>query len=248
MDKIQPSTWSLPRAGSELALSLLDLLLPGRCAACGLACREPLCPVCLARCATPAAPACLRCGAPWSRARRAGGCGRCARFGRPFAFASAVGLWRYRGPARALVHAFKYGGRRDVLLPLGARLAQEARVAPLLARRPVIVPVPARAASRRRRGYDQALDLAAGLARAARLACEPRALRRRREEGPQAGRSRAARRRQAAAAFRAFAPAVAGRDVLLVDDVLSTGSTADACARALLIRGARRVDVLTLTT
>lgn len=248
MRRPHPRRDLLAALAGRLAHSLADLLLPGRCAACGRAGRAALCAACRARCLPPAAPTCLRCGAPWSRARRSGGCGRCSRFGRPFAFATAAGLWRYRGPARALVLAFKYGGRRDVLLPLGALLAQSPRAAPLLARRPVVVPVPARAASRRRRGYDQALELAAGLARATGLPCEPFALRRRRAEGPQAGRSRAARRRQAAAAFRAFAPAVAGREVLLVDDVLSTGATADACARALLLRGARRVDVITVAT
>jgi ComF family protein len=231
-----------------LAGDLLDLLLPGSCAVCASGCRAALCDACLARCAAPKGPVCLRCGAPFTRASRAGGCGRCARFGRPFAFGAAVGLWRYRGTVRALVHAFKYGGRPDVLQPLGARLAAEVRCAALAAGRPLVVAVPARRASRRRRGYDQGRELAIGLARAASLPFEGGALVRRREGGAQAGSSRARRRVQAAAAFRARPTRVLGRRVLLVDDVLSTGATADACARALLLAGAQRVDVVVLAT
>jgi ComF family protein len=233
---------------AELLDSLLDLLLPGRCAACERPARGPLCGPCLRGCAAPAGPTCLRCGAPWSRARRAGGCGRCARFGRPFAFASAAALWRYRGPARAVVHAFKYRGRRDVLRPLGAGLLADPRCAALLTGRPTIVAVPARRASRRRRGYDQARELALGLARAAGLPFERGALLRCRQSGPQAGRSRARRKAQALGAFRARPVRVLERKLLLVDDVLSTGATADACARALLRAGARRVDLLVLAT
>ena len=233
---------------SGASASLLDLLLPGRCAACGAACGAALCAECLRRCAAPSGPACERCGERWTRAERAGGCGRCLRFGRPFAFATAAALWRYRGTVRALVHAFKYGGRPDVLAPLGARLARDPRCAALAVGRPLVVAVPARAASRRRRGYDQARELAVGFARATGLPFEGGALRRRRQGGPQTGRSRARRRAQAAGAYRARAYRVLGRRVLLVDDVLSTGATADACAQALLEAGASRVDVLVLAT
>ncbi len=113
---------------------------------------------------------------------------------------------------------------------------------------PLVVPVPARRASRRRRGYDQAVGLAQGFAREARLPLDTDALRRRREEGPQAGRSRARRRRQAAAAFRARPARVQGRHVILLDDVLSTGATADAASRALICAGARSVRVAVLAT
>jgi ComF family protein len=159
-------------------------------------------------------------------------------------------MWRYRGPARQVVHAFKYRGRQDLLAPLGAMLAGVPRAAPLVQGRAstLVVPVPARRTSRRRRGYDQAVGLALAFARHARLPCDPRALRRRRDDGPQAGRSRRTRRRQAAAAFRAVPFRVHGRPVLLLDDVLSTGATADAASRALLCAGAREVNVLTLAT
>jgi len=167
--------------------SLLDLLLPGRCAACGTTCGEALCAACLPQCRPPAGPTCERCGAPWTRARRDGACGRCRRFGRPFAFATAAGLWRYRGTVRGLVHAFKYRGRADLLLPLGGRLARDPRCAALAVGRPLVVAVPARAASRRRRGYDQARELAVGFARATGLPFDGGALRRRRQGGPSCG-------------------------------------------------------------
>ena len=159
-------------------------------------------------------------------------------------------MWRYRGPAREIVHAFKYRGREDALAPLGVLLASAPRAAPLVhgAVRPLVVPVPARRASRRERGYDQAVGLALAFARRARLPCDPRALVRRRQAGAQAGRSFRTRRRQAAAAFRAVPFRVNGRVVLLVDDVLSTGATADAASRALRCAGARDVSVLTLAT
>jgi predicted amidophosphoribosyltransferase len=159
-------------------------------------------------------------------------------------------MWRYRGAARQIVHAFKYRGRQDALAPLGAMLAGAPRAAPFVhdRKRALVVPVCARRASRKRRGYDQAVGLALSFAQHARLPCDPRALRRRREDGPQAGRSRVARRLQAAAAFRAVPYRVDGRRVLLIDDVLSTGATADAASRALLCAGACEVSVLTLAT
>jgi predicted amidophosphoribosyltransferase len=148
------------------------------------------------------------------------------------------------------VHAFKYRGREDVLAPLGRRLADDPRSRALTCSRPrrLVVPVPARPSALRARGYDQAVGLALALAGAARLRCDTRALVRRRDDGPQAGRSRRRRRLQAAGAFRAHASHVWGVHILLVDDVLSTGATADACARVLRRAGAVDVAVLALAT
>jgi ComF family protein len=150
-----------------------------------------------------------------------------------------------------MVHAFKFEGRADVLLPLGRLMSGH----PVLgawaraARRARVVPVPAGAASRRRRGYDQALILARGLAQASGRRLEARALRRRREpERSQARTAAADRRRRLGASFAARPHRVWGRHVLLVDDVLSTGATADAASRALRCAGARSVQVLTLAT
>jgi len=243
-------TWAR-NAASDLTASLRALMLPGVCAACGASSSGPLCPACLGACVPPLGPCCVACGAGWSRARAGdGGCGRCLRFGRPYAFAAAVAMWRYRGPVRQVVQAFKYRGRQDALAPLGTLLAGAPRAAPMMHAGPrvLVVPVPARRISRKRRGYDQAVGLALAFAQRARLPCDPRALRRRRQDGPQAGRSRQARRRQVAAAFQAVPFRVEGRSVLLLDDVLSTGATADAASRALLCAGAREVSVLTLAT
>lgn len=151
---------------------------------------------------------------------------------------------------RRLVHAFKYHGRQDLLAPLGRLLAESPRPAWLAAGRPrpLVVPVPARRASRKRRGYDQAVGLAAAFAAARHLRCDSRALVRRRQTGPQAGRSVHRRLLQAAAAFHARPAHVWGLRIVLIDDVLSTGATADACTRALLLAGATSVSVITLAT
>lgn len=108
----------------------------------------------------------------------------------------------------------------------------------------VVVPVPLGRRRRRQRGFNQSAAIGRRLAR--RLGCGyvPRGLRRRRETAPQAGLGIEARRRNVAGAFVASTRRVAGKRVLLVDDILTTGATVQAAAAALLRAGAKRVDVM----
>jgi len=242
-------------AAAECAVSLLDLVAPSHCLSCGQAARGVLCASCHGRCEVPSGPACPQCGAPWSRARAArsvpGQCGRCRRWGQRFDFDFAVALYRYRGPPRELVRALKFRGAQQAAVAGGRWMAADPRcAAPALAwgRDVLVVNVPARAASRRQRGYDQAECLAASYAAALRREHAPSALRRLRQTGPQVGRSRAVRRAAVAGAFAARELLVLDRPVVLVDDVLSTGASADACSRALRLAGARAVAVVAFAT
>ncbi len=150
-------------------------------------------------------------------------------------------LWlgAYAGPLGRLVRALKYRGATRPSVWLGRALATEVAAAGW--RPQVVCPVPLHAARRRARGYDQAALLAAAVASALAL---PRArlLRRRRATAPQARLSRSARAANVAGAFAPSPGAViAGRRVLLVDDVLTTGATSEACRSALLAAGAAEV-------
>ena len=173
-------------------------------------------------------------------------CPGCLHHPPAFATARAAALYLPAAaglnPLAAAVHKLKYGGHRPVADALGGLLS---------ARYPfgadaILVPVPLHQARLRGRGFNQALLLARALARRRRLIVAPRALRRTRLTRAQPGLGAAARRRNLAAAFTTRSPeAVAGKAVVLIDDVLTTGATADACARALLAAGAMRVDVYT---
>jgi ComF family protein len=227
----------VPNLGRAVARALLELVWPPRCAACGAAVRaEPFCDVC-AEAVDPVPPGCARCGQPGPDAL----CGACRAAPPAFDAVRAGGL--FGGPLADAIHAFKYQDRPALARPLGAWLA--ARVA--LPPGAVIVSVPLARGRRLERGYDQAALLADALARPAgasgrRLRA---ALRRVREGPPQVGRTREERARNVAGAFEAVA-AVAGKDVVLVDDVVTTGATADAAAAALRRAGARSIVIVSL--
>lgn len=227
----------IPPLARGVARALLDLVWPPRCAACGEPPREePFCEIC-AEALEPVPPGCARCGQPGPDAL----CGGCRAAPPAFDAVRAGGL--LGGPLADAIHALKYRDRPALARPLGAWLA--GRVP--LPDGAVVVSVPLARGRRRERGYDQAALLADALARAAgargrRLRA---ALRRVRETPAQVGRSREERARNVAGAFEA-GPAVAGQDVVLVDDVVTTGATADAAAAALRRAGARSILVVAL--
>jgi competence protein ComFC len=151
------------------------------------------------------------------------------------------------GPLQRAVHRLKYRGRPgaarvlvDLLVPVAAELGLRSAEGP-----PLVVPVPLYPLRERQRGYNQAALLARPLAERLDFPYAPGLLARRRQTAPQVGLSRAQRRENVRDAFVAR-PGVAGRVVLLVDDVTTTGSTLASAATACLAAGATRVYAVTL--
>ncbi len=182
---------------------------------------------------------CPRCGRGWGDG--AGECPDCRRA--PPAFSHCVAVADYAGEIKGAVHRLKYEAERSLAEPLGLLLA--ARTPPSLADTPVLVPVPLHASRLRDRGFNQAELLAAAVARWLGWPLAGSALVRDRTTPPQAFLNRAERQHNLKGAFRAPPLAgVRGRGIVLVDDVVTTGSTLHECARVLLAAGARRVDGL----
>jgi ComF family protein len=148
---------------------------------------------------------------------------------------------------RLCLHALKFGGRRRLASVLGREAARSWVIWGELRGAAAVVPVPLSRGRKRERGFNQAEIIARAVAREARVPLRARILRKTKERPPQAGLSASARRTNVASAYRARLPrSLRGKTVLLVDDVLTTGATAEAAARALLAAGAGAVDVLTL--
>ncbi len=171
-------------------------------------------------------------------------CSECLRLG-PRPWALAVSVYPFRGAARELVHRFKYNGHTALGPFLGERLAQNwLRQATLLP--DIVTPVPLHWTRLWRRGFNQAELLAREAARTLGLPVRT-VLERGRRTSQQALLDSSTRRRNMAGAFTVSARAdVRDRTFLVVDDVLTTGATLAAAARALLEAGAARVAVLTL--
>jgi len=228
---------SVSHALRAVARSLLELVYPPRCAACGEpAAAEPFCAIC-GDALLPVPAGCTRCGQPGADDP----CGACRATPPPFESVRAGGL--VGGPLADAIHAFKYGGRPALARPLGTWLAAGVP----LPRGAAVVSVPLGRDRRIARGYDQASLLADELCRAAGRGSRRLrgVLRRVRETPPQVGKGREERARNVAGAFAAD-PRVADRDLVLVDDVVTTGATAAEAARALRSAGARSVIVIAL--
>jgi ComF family protein len=156
-------------------------------------------------------------------------------------FDAAYCFGSYEGRLREWIHLFKYGRVRTVAKPLVELLAA---AVPRSERFDAIVPVPLHWRKRWQRGFNQSELLARGIGRKWGLPVV-HALRRRRFTPAQAGLTNAERRKNVAAAF-ASRRRVEGQRILLIDDVLTTGSTAAACARALRNAGAGRIAIATV--
>jgi ComF family protein len=233
------------RAAGRFAL---DMALPPLCPSCRDPVAEPgaLCPACWARLSFIAPPYCERLGIPFAYDPGPGILSMQA-IADPPAYQRARAAVRFDEVARALVHALKYGDRLDLAPTLGRWMARAG--APLLADADALVPVPLHWRRLWARRFNQSAALAGIISQQCGVPVAHGALKRVKATIQQVGLTRSERAINVQGAFRVpdgSRPQVTGRRLVLIDDVLTTGATIDACARALLRAGARNVDVLVL--
>jgi len=231
------------------ARSVLDFVYPPLCIGCRAPVSEPgnLCAACWQGVGFLDGPACVCCGVPFDLDPGPGT--RCAAcYADPPSFDRARAVMRYDAASRGPILALKHADRLDLVPGFARWLDRAGRE--LLDEADFIVPVPLHASRLWMRRYNQSAELARGLGRLRSKPVEVLLLRRVRATPSQGEMPSAkARRRNMRGAFQvphASRARVAGRTVLLVDDVLTTGATADACARALKHAGAAKVHVLAL--
>lgn len=229
---------------------LLSFVYPPVCSLCRMPVAEPhnLCSRCWSTITFFDGPCCRICGFPFEfDAGPAALCAACQA--RPPTFDTARSVMRYDPASRDPILAFKRADRLDLVQPFGRWL--ERCGAGLLAESHLIAPVPLHWTRLWRRRYNQSALLAARLSALSGIVADMQLLRRTRATRSQGEMPSAkARRRNVRGAFRVDQSrgraAVRGRNILLVDDVFTTGSTVDACATALKGAGATKVFVLTL--
>ncbi len=238
---------SLNAGVTLFARAALDFFLPAACVSCdrlldagerGLACGR-----CWSRLETLPYPQCLRCGHPSLRSH----CRWCELLP-PYVRAVRSACWMHRGTGANIVHALKYGGWHALAVEMAERMARLAWPLDVLEERTALVPVPLAASRQRERGYNQSERLARSLATLWNLPVWCDVLERGRATETQTRLTPGERLANVSGAFRV--PTVAEQalrnaHVVIVDDVVTTAATLNACAAALLAGGARILSYVT---
>jgi ComF family protein len=237
------------RTARRAGRALLDLVYPPLCAACRAPVSEPhaLCATCWQAIGFLDGPVCVRCGLPFELDPGADiVCGAC--HANPPPFDKARSVMRYDDASKKPILALKRADRLDLVLPFARWMDRIGK--PLIEEADLIVPVPLYWTRLWQRRFNQSAMLARRIAKGSGTAVDLLALRRIRPTPSQGEMvSAKARRRNVRGAFKIHPKrreAVQGKTILLIDDVLTTGATVAACARALKRAGAANVLVLTL--
>lgn len=251
MEQISSSTVTATRCAAATAAfrtlfgRALNVALPTLCPAC----RTPvagsgLCAPCWSKLSLIAPPYCERLGIPFAYDPGPGVLSMQA-ISDPPAYHRARAAVRYDDTARAMVHALKYGDRLDLAPVMGRWMTRAGRE--LFDRADALVPVPLHWRRLWTRRFNQSALLAKAIATECGIAVANAALKRVKATAQQVGLSQTERAQNVQGAFSVPGDRkaeVAGRHLILVDDVLTSGATSDACARALLRAGAKSVDLL----
>ncbi len=236
----------------SLFRNFIDLLYPPRCPICHAFLKhfdrpaEGFCPDCLGAFSKLASPLCPICGRPFlSGIQEDHVCEECLRK-RPF-FDKALAPYLYNGRIMDAVHQYKYRGKAQMARALGPLVASFGREWMKEEKDLVVMPVPLHRKRLRKRGFNQSLLLARHVAPRLGAPVDYRSLCRIRDTQVQTGLKREERRKNVKRAFEVVdRDAVKGKTILLVDDVATTGSTLNECARVLKRAGCAKVYCLVL--
>lgn len=225
-------------------LAAVDFLYPSCCAVCGRLIESPsgvLCPVCADTIQPLTAPYCERCSSPLSHIMES--CDVCA--GRTFHFTSARTATVFDESIQRMIHLLKYRRRRYIGHYLGEMLGKTVVQASWFAHIDILIPMPLHRTRMRERGYNQSEYVAQGVSAVTQRPVHTRLVERTRPTRSQTTLTPEERKTNVHGAFRVIdAGMVSGKHIALVDDVLTTGSTFDSCARVLLAGGAAAVYAL----
>jgi len=238
-------------AALRVLQSAWSALWPAACPLCNEIPDEPLsgsfCPRCSETFVAIREPFCLACGRrlnPGSNPRNKV-CARCAT--EPHAFDLARSYGNYEGALSRGVIDFKFHRKRELLEVFSPMMSRTAAQAAKELRIDLVVPVPLHPARIKERGFNQAADLARAASAGTGRPLSHGIMQRVRNTGQQTGMTRAQRKRNVKGAFKVRRPdRVKNKNLLLVDDVMTTGATLDECARELKKAGAARVAAVTL--
>lgn len=234
----------------EVLTGIADLVFPPRCAACDALLERhgplPFCPSCSEGIRFIRSPLCPHCGVPFPATEGEDHlCGDCLTTERPYAVARSVG--RYEETLLTAIHRFKYRSRYGLGKTLGSLMADFAAEIWDMKAFDLIVPVPLHKKRLKQRGFNQAVLLARSLSKRFAIPLDFTSLKRDLFTPPQVGLGREERSANVRGAFSVSHPErIAGRRILLVDDVYTTGSTLSECSRVLVRQKAEAVAVLTL--
>lgn len=234
----------------EISRSVLNLLFPSHCYFCKkiLPRGSCICESCVNELEIIEGVFCRRCGAPISHdeASESTGCIHCADLFFSFRRNESIGV--FSGKLRELVHLFKFQKRRSLFHIFSSLASKYKRH--YIEEHHILVPVPLTRTRHSERGFNQSSLIACALSHRVKIGYSGELLKRVGNSPPQSTvLSRELRNNNMADSFvlrKRFFEQIKGKDVLLVDDVLTTGATASACARALYDGGAKNVDVLTI--
>jgi ComF family protein len=232
----------------DLMRAAADIVFPPACLSCRRSTETPgaLCAACWSQVRFIERPFCDRLGTPFAADYGSDGLLSPEAVSNPPVFVRARAVTHFdEGPVRQLVHRLKYYDRMELAKPLGNWMARAG--SELLVEAELLVPVPLHRARLAARRFNQANALAQAISARCGVPVDPFVLTRVKPTLPQVGLSRAQRALNLQGAFQiaeGMAARTEGRSIVLIDDVMTSGATANAASRALLRGGARQVDVL----